>query len=172
MPEYAGSNQAENGQEEGQDGIPLAAGVVQRGLQEGIAAVFIHLLFGLLRSGGIGIQNGDGLDLLALGADGLILLDLLFVAVDKVVIADIHQLRLVLAVVVDGRIVGKENLILFQNGVGNGDGGNQAAGIGMEGEIKQLLRLRDLHDVALVDDADPVRDEADRTMDRSWAMNR
>ena len=77
MPEYACGNQAENGQEEGQDGIPLAAGVVQRGLQEGIAAVFIHLLLGLLRSGGVGIQNGDGLDLLALGADGLILLDLL-----------------------------------------------------------------------------------------------
>ena len=61
----------------------------------------------------------------------------------------------------NGGVVGEQLLVFLQLGVGNGDGGDQALGIGVHGVVEQLLRLSHLHDIALVDNADAVRDEPD-----------
>ena len=60
-----------------------------------------------------------------------------------------------------GGIVGEQDLVLLQCGIGDGDCRDQAAGVGMHGEVKQLLSLGDLNDVTLVDNADAVGNETD-----------
>ena len=153
-----GSDQAQQGQQEAQQVIPVAAGIPCRRHAD--------LLDRCLRGdGGLGSlafrADGDGLDGLVLGTQLLVSLDFLLIAVDKVVVANVHHLRLVLAVVVHRGIVGKQILVLLQLGVGNGNGRDQASGIGVHGEVEQFLSLGHFHDIALVDNANAVGNKPD-----------
>ena len=155
------ANQAKQRQDEGQEGIPDTTGIVQGGIQN-IAAggdgILSHLA---LLCGSIGVQNGDGLQLFTLLANCLILLNFLLIAEDEMVMTDVNQLGLILTVIMDRRIVGKQNLVLLQCRIGDGNCGDQAAGVRMHGEIKELLSVSNFHDIALVDNTDTIGDEAD-----------
>ena len=59
-----------------------------------------------------------------------------------------------------GGVVYQQLFIALPAGVRHGDGGQQAAGVGMDGVGHQLLRVGQFHDAALVDDCDPVRNVA------------
>ena len=95
---------------------------------------------------------------------------LLLVAIDEVTVGDLFPHRLVHAVVVAAGVVDQKLLLLFQTRVGDGNSAQQSLGVGVQGMEEQLFSLCQLHDAALADDGDAVRDEP--TTDRSWAMNR
>ena len=84
-------NQSQNGQEEGQELEPEAAGIVDRGSQDGFTADLCLCggMLGILLCLLLGGEDGDGLQLLALRAQTLVLLNLLLVAIDEVVVADV-----------------------------------------------------------------------------------
>ena len=113
LPEHHTCDQTQQGQQEGQEDIPLATGIMQGSAEDGLAGGdgILCCLLNLCRC--IGIHNGDGLQLLALLPDGLVFLDLLLIAENEVVMTDVNQLGLILGIVVDGRIIGKQNLILL-----------------------------------------------------------
>ena len=76
----------------------------------------------------------------------------------EVVGAKLTPLRRLLGVIVHGRVVDQQLFLPLQAGIRHGDGGEQAAGVGVDGVGHQLLGVGQLHDVALVDDGDAVRD--------------
>ena len=125
MVEHPRADQAEDRQEEREDRVPERAGIVHRRLKEVLFLFRMDDLFVLLLVRSIGVKNGDRLERLVLFADGLILLDFLLVRIHEVVMADVHELGLVLAVIVDRGIVGEEHLVLLQLRIGDGDGGDQ-----------------------------------------------
>lgn len=108
-----------------------------------------------------GLTNRDGFYGFVLFSYRLVLFDFFLVTVDVVVVTDANHFRLVDTVVVYGRIVGEEDFILLERGVGNRDSGNKGTRIGMEREVEQLFRGCNLNYIALVDNADSVGDKAD-----------
>ena len=76
-------------------------------------------------------------------------------------VGDLFPHRLVHAVVVAAGVVDQELLLLFQTRVGDGNSAQQSLGVGVQGMEEQLFSLCQLHDAALADDGDAVRDESD-----------
>ena len=76
-------------------------------------------------------------------------------------VANILKAGLLLAVIMNSGVVSEQNLVLFQLRIGNGDSGNQATGVRMQGVVKQFLRICYFHDIALVDNTDTIGDKAD-----------
>ena len=94
-------------------------------------------------------EDSDGLDGNAFLTYPLVLGDFGGTAVDKMVVAYLDKLRLLLGIIVYGRIVGEELLVLFELRVRNRDSRNQRTGVGVEREIEKLLRIGNFHNVAL-----------------------
>ena len=82
---------------------------------------------------------------------------LLLAAEHPVARAQLPPLGSLLRVIVHGGVVDQQLFLPLQPGVGHGDGGEQAAGVGVDGMGHQLFRIGQLHDIALVDDGDAVR---------------
>ena len=57
-------------------------------------------------------------------------------------------------------VIDHQLLVPLTHGVGHGDGGKQGLRIGMEGVGEQLLTLRQLHQLTLINDADSVGNES------------
>ena len=77
------------------------------------------------------------------------------------VVTDADELRLVDAVIMDGRVVGIEHLVFLKLRIRDGDRGDERVGVRVQREVEELLRRRHLDDVALIDNGDAVGDEAD-----------
>ena len=98
----------------------------------------------------------------------LILPDLPLIAPEIMSGFDLDSGRLVFAAVMHAGIIGRQ--LLRQHGVRDGRGREQYLRIGMQRVQEELLRLRQLHNAALVNDADAVGKEAHNGQVR--AMNR
>ena len=91
----------------------------------------------------------------------LVLFNLFLVAVNKVVVTYVYKLGLVLAVIVNRGVISKENFVFLKFRVGNRDCRNKRARIRMKRIIKKLFCACNLYDVALINNADMVRNKAD-----------
>ena len=108
------------------------------------------------RNGFPGLADGNALHRHSPLTNRAVFFQFLLVSIDIVVVANICEHRLVNRIVVNRWVIGKEHLVLFQLGIGNGNGGNQGAGIGVQGEVKQLFRIRDLYNISLINNANSV----------------
>ena len=72
------------------------------------------------------------------------------------IVSDIDQLGLVLAVVMYRRIVGEQHLMLLQLGIGDRNCRDQRTGVRMHRIVEKLLCVCDLNDITLINNADTV----------------
>ena len=94
-------------------------------------------------------------------ADAAICLHLPLVSPHEVVMPDVGKRRRTDGFSVDGGVVDQQLFMLLELWVGDGDGGDERAGIGVERMPEQLLCRGDLHDPPLVNHPDAVGNEAD-----------
>ena len=93
--------------------------------------------------------------------DLLVLLDLGRTSEYEMSVSDIGKRRLLNGIIVNLRVINEELFALFELGIRNRNRAHKRLGIGMQRIVEELLRLRDLHDPALIDNDDAVADEAD-----------
>ena len=105
------------------------------------------------------LSDGDRLQRLSLFTECLVLFDLLFISIYKVVVSDIHELRFVHGIIVNGRVIGVQHLILLELRIRNRDRRDQGMGVWMQREVEQLLCVRNLYDISFVDNTDTVGNE-------------
>ena len=105
------------------------------------------------------LSDGDRLQRLSLFTECLVLFDLFLVSVYKVVVSDIHELRFVHGIIVNGRIVGVQHFVLLKLRIRNRDRRDQGMGVWMQREVEQLLCVRNLYDISFVDNTDTVGNE-------------
>ena len=91
-------------------------------------------------------SDGDRLQRLSLFTECLVLFDLFFISIYKVVVSDIHEFRFVHGIIMDGRVVGVQHLILLELRIRNRNRRNQRMRVWVQREVKQLLCIRNLYD--------------------------
>ena len=77
------------------------------------------------------------------------------------VVTDANHFGLVFAVIVLRRIVHEKFFLLFKLRIGNRNCRYKRSRIRMKRICKQFFRVRNLHNLALIDDADSIRNKAD-----------
>ena len=73
--------------------------------------------------------------------------------------SDIHEFRFVHGIIMDGRVVGVQHLILLELRIRNRNRRNQRMRVWVQREVKQLLCIRNLYDISFVDNTDTVGNE-------------